>query len=155
MDLIGIFALAGVLATLTCIIHLGGLVALSAFMRRTRAHPAHLTTMIGQGASIIVHVMTIFALHSAQIWVYTIAFLVLGAFDTLNDAVYYSISSFTTVGFGDLRPEEPWHMLGAIESANGFLLIGWSTAFLVSLSSRIRMFEATLEESTAPKPNDG
>ena len=34
-----------------------------------------------------------------------------------------------------------WRLMGAIESANGFLLLGWSTAFLISVVSRLRSIE--------------
>ena len=37
--------------------------------------------------------------------------------------------------------EGRWRILGALESFNGFLLIGWSTAFMVSVISRIRTME--------------
>jgi hypothetical protein len=41
-------------------------------------------------------------------------------------------------------------MLSAAESANGFLLIGWSTAFLVSVSARVRAFQAEIFEAIDP-----
>ncbi len=51
------------------------------------------------------------------------------------------------MGYGDLVPDQRWRILGAIESANGFLLLGWSTAFLISVVSRLRSIEFTwLEE---------
>ncbi|RIJ27144.1 potassium channel family protein [Henriciella mobilis] len=147
-----VLGIAAILVITTNAIHLAGLVGLSAVMRRQRFHPAHLETKIGQGMSIIVYVLSIFLLHAVEIWVYTAAFLWVNAFDNVYEALYYSISSFTTVGFGDVLPDHPWRMLGATESANGFLLIGWSTAFLVSISSKIRMFEASLErEGPAPQ----
>jgi vacuolar-type H+-ATPase subunit F/Vma7 len=37
-------------------------------------------------------------------------------------------------------------LLGAAESVIGFLLLGWSTAFLVSVSARVRTFEAHIEQ---------
>ena len=40
-------------------------------------------------------------------------------------------------------------MLSAAESANGFLLIGWSTAFLVAVTGRLRVFEADIERLDA------
>lgn len=153
--LVTVLGIAALLVVITNTIHLGGLVVLSAIMRRQRFHPAHLETKIGQGTSIIVYVLSLFLLHAIEIWVYTAAFLWVGGFDNLHDALYFSISAFTTVGFGDVLPAEPWRLLGATESANGFLLIGWSTAFLVSISSKIRMFEASLEKAATPKsPED-
>ena len=37
--------------------------------------------------------------------------------------------------------DHKWRLLGAIEGANGLLLFGWSTAFLFSVTSRMRILE--------------
>jgi hypothetical protein len=78
----------------------------------------------------------------------------IGEFKALEPALYYSMTAFTTVGFGDVTVSPNWRVLGASESAAGFLLITWSGAFLVGLTARIRMFEARIEqvESAAPPP---
>jgi len=34
-----------------------------------------------------------------------------------------------------------WRLFGAIEGANGLLLFGWSTAFLLSVIQRLRTLE--------------
>ena len=73
--------------------------------------------------------------------------LAIGEFDAIEPALYFSTSTFTTVGFGDLVLAEDWRMLAAAESANGFLLIGWSTAFLVAVTARVRIFEAEIGQS--------
>jgi len=90
-------------------------------------------------------VFSLFALHSLQIWLYAFAYLFVGELHQIETAVYFSTSTFTTVGFGDVILSHNWRMLGVAESMNGFLLISWSTAFLVSLTGRVRAFEATIE----------
>jgi len=40
-----------------------------------------------------------------------------------------------------LTLSKSWRVLGAIEGANGVILLGWSTAFFVSIVSRIRALE--------------
>jgi len=45
------------------------------------------------------------------------------------------------LGAGNLALPEAWRLVGAIESANGIILLGWSTAFFVSVINRIRIFE--------------
>jgi len=137
--------ISGVMVLVTFGLHFAGLVGLSAFMKRRGSHPANLTTLAGQGASIIFIVLALFALHSIEIWLYAGVYLGIGAFDAIEPALYFSTSTFTTVGFGDLFLEPDWRMLAAAESMNGFLLIGWSTAFLVSVTSRVRLFEADVE----------
>lgn len=139
-------ALASVLVVITFVIHFAGLVGLTWFMRkRISLHPDRLASVAWQGIAILFVVMGLVALHSAQIWVYAFFYLGLGEFSSLEEALYFSTSTFTTVGFGDIVLNEKWRMFAAAESANGFLLIGWSTAFLVSVTSRMRVFEANLE----------
>jgi len=136
---------AGLMVALTLTIHLVGLVGLSAFLRRRHVHPVNLQTVFGQGVSILFVAVSLFALHSIEIWAYAFTYLALGQFEGIEPALYFSTSAFTTVGFGDVLPHDDWRMLGAAEGANGFLLIGWSTAFLVAVTARVRAFEANIE----------
>lgn len=138
---------AGVLVLVTCAVHFAGLLALSASMRHRKVHPVNISSTLGQGVSILGIVVALFALHSLQIWIYAFAYLALGEFTAMEPALYFSTSAFTTVGFGDLLLSQEWRMLGAEESANGFLLIGWSTAFLISVTARVRAFEAGIERA--------
>lgn len=138
--------LAAVLVVVTFSIHFIGLVGLSWVMRRGyMRHGEHLSGIVPQGATIIAVVLGLFALHSVQIWLYALTYLALGQFDTVEPALYFSTSTFTTAGYGDVVLSPAWRMLSAIESANGFLLIGWSTAFLVSVTARVRFFEIAIE----------
>lgn len=139
-------SLAAALAVMTSLIHFVGLVALSAFMRHRRVHPTNLTTLLGQGASILFVVFALMVLHAVEIWIYALTYLALGEFGgSIEAALYFSTTAFTTAGIGDVLLSSDWRMLGAAETANGFLLIGWSTAFLVSLSARVRAFQADIE----------
>jgi hypothetical protein len=45
------------------------------------------------------------------------------------------------VGYGDLTLSSAWRLLGAIEAANGLILIAWSTAFLMGVTARLRLLE--------------
>jgi len=42
--------------------------------------------------------------------------------------------------------DRQWRLFGAIEGANGLLLFGWSTAFLFSVTGRLRALEHDLIE---------
>lgn len=136
---------ASVLVVTTSAIHLLGLVGLTRIIRHQTGLERSLASSARQGATILFFLMSLFALHSIEIWVYALTYIALGEFQDVESAVYFSTSAFTTVGFGDIILSRDWRMLGAAESANGFLLIGWSTAFLVSLTARLRAFEAILE----------
>lgn len=149
--------IASVLVVVTFTIHFFGLVVLAAILRDRRVHPINFRSIAGQGASILLVVIGLFGLHSIQIWIYAFVYIWLGEFQTVEAALYFSTSTFTTVGFGDITLKDEWRMLSAAESANGFLLIGWSTAFLVAVTARVRAFEADIErlpeaEKTSGKP---
>jgi hypothetical protein len=139
--MIGNLALAVFMVGLTVVIHFVGLLALMWWLR-TRAHRfrAH-ESAIGQGVVIVCVVLGLVAFHTLEIWVYAAVYRVIGALPDFESALYFSTTSFTTLGYGDIVLDKGWRLLGAIEGANGLLLFGWSTAFLLSVVSRMRVLE--------------
>ena len=87
--------------------------------------------------SISLFVLAIFSAHVIEIWIWALVFFSLDGFATFEAALYFSTSSFTTVGFGDLTLPEEWRLLGSMESGNGMILFGWSTAFIFEIGRRI------------------
>ena len=55
-------------------------------------------------------------------------------------ALYYSTVTYASIGYGDVLMPQSWRILGAIEGAAGIIMLGWSTAFLVSLLARMKLF---------------
>ena len=75
-------------------------------------------------------VLGLFVLHGVEIWFYAFAYRLIGALPSLEQALYFSISAYSTIGeAGPLLPKA-WRIVGALEAVNGMLLLGWSTAFL-------------------------
>jgi hypothetical protein len=54
-----------------------------------------------------------------------------GEFGSFNNARYFSLASFTTLGATELTLPPAHRMVGAFESAAGMMMFGWSTALLV------------------------
>lgn len=82
--------------------------------------------------------LLLFALHILEIWIFAAFYLLIGAMTTLENALYYSASAYATLGrTADYFPDD-WRLIGALEALIGFLLIGWSTAFIVSRFNRLR-----------------
>jgi hypothetical protein len=48
-------------------------------------------------------------------------------------SLYFSLANFTTLGANDLSLSHAHRMIGALESAVGMLMFGWSTALLVKV----------------------
>ncbi len=83
------------------------------------------------------------AAHSVGVWIWAATFLALGAFDALEPALYFSVVAFTTLGFGDTILATEWRLLSGMSAANGLLIFGLSTAFLVEFLSRLRQAQST------------
>ena len=82
-------------------------------------------------------VLGVFCAHIVQIWIWAMFYIGVGAFPTLEEALYFSTSTFTTVGFGDVVLGENWRLVSSFQSANGFILFGWSTAFIFEVMSKL------------------
>jgi voltage-gated potassium channel Kch len=62
-------------------------------------------------------------------------------FPDFETSLYFSLTSYTTIGFGDVVLPQKWRLLGAMEGISGVLLCGLSTAFIfavVNLLFRMR-----------------
>jgi len=70
-------------------------------------------------------------LHFAEAVVWALFYVLVGALPDLETAGYFSLTSYTTVGYGDVVLPEAWRLLGPIEAAVGVLMLGWSTGILV------------------------
>lgn len=79
------------------------------------------------------------AAHSASIWLWAIAFVLLGEFQDIETSVYFSSVAFTTLGFGDIVLPVEWRQLAGFCAANGLLVFGMSAAVLVEVFREIRV----------------
>lgn len=64
-------------------------------------------------------------------------YVAVGAFSNPSDAIYFSLVTFTTLGYGDITLSEQWRLLGGFQAANGTIIFGWTTALLVFVIQRL------------------
>lgn len=81
-------------------------------------------------------VLGLFVLHGVEIWFYAFFYLLVGAIGDLETAVYFSTISYAGIGYDDRYILASWRLIAAIEGINGLLLLGWSTAFFVTMVAR-------------------
>jgi hypothetical protein len=70
-----------------------------------------------------------------QIW--AALFVFLGIFPTIEEAIYFSMISFATVGYGDVVVDKNWRILAGFISVNGLLAFGIFTAVLIETMREI------------------
>ena len=46
-----------------------------------------------------------------------------------RDFLYFSMATYTTLGFGDVFPKGPIRLVAGVEAFNGLVLIGWSASY--------------------------
>jgi hypothetical protein len=124
----------------TVVIHGYGIallaLALKAELREERA--MHLPMLSARALMFtILLVIALFALHGIEIWLYAFLYLSIGAIAGLEIAVYYSTISYAGIGFSDHYIAPSWRLVAGIEGINGLLLLGWSTAFFVTMIARL------------------
>ena len=87
---------------------------------------------------VLLVVCLLLMLHFIEAGVWAGFYRVSGVIPEFETALYFSITSYTTVGYGDVVLMPPWRLLGPIEAAVGILMFGWSTAIIVAIITRIQ-----------------
>jgi len=85
-------------------------------------------------------VLILIALHAIEIMLWAGSYIILlpdGELASFEEAVYFSLVTFTTLGYGDITLSEGWRLLSGIEALNGVLLLGWTTAMLFAVVQRM------------------
>ncbi len=73
-------------------------------------------------------------LIQSGIWAWLYVFLPgIDEFESFEKAIYFSLVTFTTLGYGEITIESEHRILAGLEAINGIILIGWSTAFMFSV----------------------
>ena len=140
-QLLSNLGVASVMVAVTVLLHFWGLLLLTYIMSESRHRLRPQESHLHQAALIIFVVFGIFALVTLHIWLYALLFRLLGELPNFEAALYFSTVTFTTLGYGDLVISPRWRLVAAIEAANGVILLAWSTTFLLSVTSRLRVLE--------------
>lgn len=93
---------------------------------------------------------TVFA-HTCQIWIWAAALMGHQIFADWNTAIYFSLATYTTLGYGDIILEPDLRIFAAFAAITGMLAFGVSTAFLIAVMRP--MFPASLSEVQQPSEN--
>ena len=110
--------------------HSTGLVAISRFLHLhdedalpRRFGVRAIALMAGSG-------LLLFLLHFSEILAFAIFYRAVGAAGSFGESLYFSASAYATLGVTAGHVPQDWRLIGALEALIGFLLIGWSTAFV-------------------------
>ena len=131
------------MVAMTVIIHFFGLAILIRLLGNTKDKAFKRGThILSRMFTIMSVVFGLFAVHTIEIWSYAVLYhFVLDTMPDFETALYYSTVTFVSLGYGDVVMPKQWRLVGAIEAANGVILLGWSAAFLVTVITRLQALE--------------
>ena len=131
-------AASGLMMLAVTLVHGFGLMAISRVFRldgdRLEEHDFDLKA-IGLMCGIA---LSIFTLHMIEIVMFALFYIGVDALRAFEEALYYSASAYATLGRTAEYFPSDWRLIGAIEALIGFLMIGWSTAFVVKNVDKLR-----------------
>ena len=130
-------AIAAFLMVVTCGVHASGMLLVMRAVRLHRqrqiANPLHRTRMYWIGGTVLL--MFLVSLVEVLIWAST--YLALNAIEGLEKALYFSMVTFTTLGYGEIVLDEEWRLLASFEAANGIIMFGWTTAIVIAVVQHV------------------
>jgi hypothetical protein len=130
------------LIVLTVLIHVFGLMVIKQTVDRAssrttrRIHPTAVFVVVMGCTTLLVT-----SLHAVEATIWAAAYLFLGALPDSRHAMLYSLNAITSYGHTNLRLEDHWHLMGALEALNGWLLFGLTTAFLFAIIQKALVSE--------------
>jgi hypothetical protein len=118
----------------------GGLHVLT---RAARRLPERISPLQGAGW-LSATVCALFFLHLMHILVWASCYRFYDLLPNFETAMYFSATSYATLGYGDVLLAEKWRILGPFEGVTGVLMFGWSTGVLFLVANKVnRMLHAS------------
>jgi voltage-gated potassium channel Kch len=104
--------------------------------------PLHFPKSLKKYWKIPTLIATVFVIGAAimiDIWLWTLLLYALDrpVLKDIETALYFTTTSFTTVGFGDIILGADWRILSTISAINGMIIFGWSTAFIFEIMAKL------------------
>ena len=128
---------AGGMMLVMTIVHALGLTGISKLLNLRKEHLKEMSFSLKSISLMSAMGLLLLILHTFEIGIFAAFYLLIDAMQTVEEALYYSASAYATLGrTADYFPAD-WRLIGALEALIGFILIGWSTAFIVSKANRL------------------
>ena len=126
------------------VIHIAGIVfAAEKLVTRRREIEDRVGSPVHIGTLLVSIFAFILLLHLAEACIWAGFYYLAGLFQDLETALYFSLNTYSTVGYGDVVLPEAWRFVGTMEALSGVLLCGVSTAFLFTIMHA--MFQVRVE----------
>jgi Ion channel len=141
-------SVAAAIVSLCLLLHVATLLFMAECLLRRRDYLARTGGRRHYAVIMIVLFSGILFLHVIETSLWAGFYYTRGLFADFETCLYFSLTSYTTIGYGDVLLPERWRLLGALEGVTGVLLCGISTAFFFAVMTAI--FQIRLQQTSAP-----
>ncbi len=130
-------AFGALLTASTVAVHALCTASLIAFLRAMHVDHWALRSVWTRVAVISALVVGMFLVSVVEAGLWAATYVSLGAIRDFGEALYFSVVTFTTLGYGDVTVHDQWRLLASLQAADGTITFGWTTALIVAASHRI------------------
>lgn len=89
---------------------------------------------------ILVVILVAFFAHTLEVWLHALVYYFLADHYSIGrlagvvhgeftDYLYFSLATYTSLGYGDIYPVGGLRLIAGIETVTGLMMIGWSASF--------------------------
>jgi hypothetical protein len=133
-------AIAALLMVVTTAIHASGMLLVVRVVLTKDVQSRHRKKLMHR-FSVGGVVLLMFFVSVIEVLVWSVTYLWLDALEGFEEATYFSMVTFTTLGYGEIVLDEQWRLLASFEAANGIIMFGWTTAIVLAVVQRVYFSE--------------
>jgi hypothetical protein len=123
-----------IMMVLTIVIHSLFMVWAVKLLRWRQTRFGDVKNEILRAALLSVTTVWLFLAIVIEAWLWALLYLIaplIKALPDMKSAFYFSMVTFTTLGYGDITFTDHGRTLASIQAANGVIIFGWTTALIM------------------------
>jgi hypothetical protein len=121
------------IVAICAVIHTTGVVVFAEWLISRRQAIERQPGLLKDSLLLISVVAVIIVLHVIETGIWAAFYYARNLFPDYETALYFSLGSYSTIGYGDVVLPQRWRLLGGIEGLSGVLLCGVSAAFVFAI----------------------
>ncbi|MDQ0506047.1 ion channel [Xanthobacter agilis] len=137
IDFAHVFLVCLALAFLTVVIHMSGVFLLRRWIRKMLRSGSFSHHVMRETFVVSALVIGLCVVHLTEVLAWACGYFGIGALSSFDDAVYFSLTTYTTVGPDGLSIGRAYRGIAGFESLLGPMMVAWSTAFMVQYVTRV------------------
>lgn len=134
------------------VIHTAGLALFADFLMDRFPQLERVTTVGRQAVLLILVFAVVISLHLVEASLWATFYYLRGLFQDFETALYFSLVTYGTIGFGDVVLPQRWRLLSGIEGISGVLLCGLSAGFIFAIINAL--FQKRIQQRTGTVQNE-